>query len=292
MIKLAQIDPFGYCNAKCWYCPNKYYQQPKRLTQHMPIRAFEHIIKSLCDSKGSIVDPGFDFVYVSHYNEIILYRHFAEMLEVLKKYRLKTMILSNGIAFNEDVISAIRANLDAIGGINFNTPSFDNVEWAVDTGCKESLAPFENIKKAFHEFGNTVSVGVNGVEAGKVNARVSYARKVIPEMNIYPAVGLCDRAGLLHDKGIISNREEIDRNKSNKTKIIGCKNSNRFDEWLHINSLGEVFLCCQDYFCEYPIGTFFSQSLKDIWSGQGRQDTINRGKKEICQRCSFAVWGD
>lgn len=292
MIKIAQIDPFSCCNNKCWYCPVKYYEQPKEAMVHMPPELFEKMIKNLVEEKGNLVSDTFDFIYTAHYNEIILYQYLKEMLEILRKYKIKTMLLSNGVAFTEYRLNIIKEFKDVIAGINFNIPSFEKVSWSVETGQDEKLLEptIENVRRVYKEFGQIVSVGMNSMNPAEAHARVSYAKTLIPDMNIYPAIGLCDRAGLLHDKQIISNRAEIDRNKEGKTKIIGCKNAQRVEEWLHVNALGQAFICCNDYFFKYTFGDFNTQTLAEIWQSEERQQTIEKAKDTLCTKCSFAIW--
>lgn len=270
MIKSAQISPYDKCNAGCWYCPVRYYEQPE--TQHMPPALFERIISELVANKGGIVSPSFDFIYTAHYNEVLLYKHFEEMLDILKKYKIKTMILTNGIAFTDDKIAIVDRYRDVVIGINFNIPEFTN----------ESL--MDTVRKVYAKFGKMVSIGVNSMNAAECNQRVAQGRAMFPGLNIYPAVGLSDRAGLLHDKGVISNRTEIERNRQGKTRIVGCRNSERLTDWLHVNAYGKVFSCCDDYFFEHVYGDLNTQSLKDIYPYRLGLTL------EMCEKCSFARW--
>ena len=47
MIKVAQIDPNGLCNSKCWFCPVAYSPNPAIARKNMPINDIESILKQL-----------------------------------------------------------------------------------------------------------------------------------------------------------------------------------------------------------------------------------------------------
>ena len=297
MITIAQISPFDVCNAKCWYCPVRYYPQSK--TQHMPPDLFEKIIADICANKGGLVSLSFDFIYTAHYNEILLYRYFPEMLATLRKYEIKTMILSNGIAFTEDKINLVDKYRDVVIGINFNIPSFESGTWNVEVGydkvdgCHEPKyfeKTMDNVRNVYSIFGPMVSIGVNSMDPAECGKRVMQGKELFPGLNIYPCVGLCDRAGLLHDQGIISNRAEIDRNRAGKTYITGCLNSGRLQDWLHINAYGEVFACCDDYYFDYVFGDLNTETLQEIMTADQRKEDLGDIVKDLCSKCSFAKW--
>ena len=43
-INSVQIDPFSYCNSRCWFCPVCYIPNPKHAVKQMPIELFRKII--------------------------------------------------------------------------------------------------------------------------------------------------------------------------------------------------------------------------------------------------------
>jgi hypothetical protein len=261
--------------------------------QHMKPELFEKIIKSLVEEKGRTVDPKFDFIYTGHYNEILLYRYLPEMLEILRKYSIKTMILTNGIAFTKDKIDLVKQYPDVVAGINFNTPALDPDEWSQDTGQSKQLFPLDNIKAVFSEFGQLASLGMNGIDSEKTNKRIEHARAIIPGMNIFPVIGLCDRAELLKDKTVISNEPQIKfQSDDYKKTVSGCSNGDggRLAGWLHVNALGKVFICCNDYFFEHEFGDFNTQSLGEIWNSPERKQAIDKATTGLCKKCVFAKW--
>ena len=47
----AQIDPFGYCNAKCWFCPVRYQKNPPHAAKHMSLDLLDKIFSELIKEK-------------------------------------------------------------------------------------------------------------------------------------------------------------------------------------------------------------------------------------------------
>jgi wyosine [tRNA(Phe)-imidazoG37] synthetase (radical SAM superfamily) len=50
-IHQMQLDPYGVCNAKCWFCPVKYKGNPIEGKEIMSPELLEKIIKNLIDEK-------------------------------------------------------------------------------------------------------------------------------------------------------------------------------------------------------------------------------------------------
>jgi radical SAM protein with 4Fe4S-binding SPASM domain len=72
-------------------------------------------------------------------------------------------------------------------------------------------------------------------------------------------------------------------------KVVGCKNSgDRISDWLHVNSAGKVFLCCNDYNFEYQFGDLNNQTVNEIWRSEKHIEVVERAFKEICTKCLSA----
>ena len=108
MIKLIQLDPNGLCNAGCWFCPVAYTPNPEFAKKTMEIDAVRSIVKQVKEGIGDFVDPSFGFVYTAHYNEVLLYRHFKEMLDVFREFGVGTMVLTNGIPLTKEKTDLIK----------------------------------------------------------------------------------------------------------------------------------------------------------------------------------------
>jgi len=70
-INTAQIDPFSYCNSRCWFCPVRYVPNPVQAVKQMPVELFRKIIEDIDKEKkkdSGVVDKKFCFIY-AHYTE-------------------------------------------------------------------------------------------------------------------------------------------------------------------------------------------------------------------------------
>lgn len=306
-ISVAQIDPFSFCNARCWYCPVRYHPQPVEARHHMPIALFERIIRELCEERDrqGLVDAGFNFIYTAHYNEILLYRHLAEMFEVLRKYGLRTLILSNGIALSKDKVDLIKEYNDIIGEqVCLNISAFERERWIANTvagnGSGEQTKrhafhrTMKNIEYASRQLG-ALSIQINEANPDEAEKQADIARQMFPGVSVRTCLTLSDRAGILHEAGAVSNREEIGRMSAGRFRVVDCSNTftgidGRHFGWLHVNALGKAILCCNDYYFDYTFGDFHTDTLKDIWLSERHATVIERSFREICTRCSMAVW--
>ncbi|MFH1638664.1 MAG: SPASM domain-containing protein [Candidatus Woesearchaeota archaeon] len=61
---------------------------------------------------------------------------------------------------------------------------------------------------------------------------------------------------------------------------------------IHINYTGDVFLCCNDYFCKYTFGNAAKEKLLDIWNNPKYKKTrkelySGKYKYDICRKCAI-----
>jgi len=92
----AQIDPFGFCNAKCWFCPVRYQKNPTHAAKHMPVDLLDKIFSELIKEKekpNGVVEANFNHFYTAHYNEILLYKHLDEMLYLERHFSAVTITI-------------------------------------------------------------------------------------------------------------------------------------------------------------------------------------------------------
>ncbi len=323
----AQIDPFGFCNAKCWFCPVKYRGNPTATARHMSVDLLDKIFSELIkekDKQDGVVNKNFNHYYTAHYNEILLYKHLDEMLMLSKCYGLRTMILSNGANLTEEKVEILKRNKDVISGINLNIPAFEDGLWQERSGI--TRYGFDHIKenvlrtmKAFPEYteNGAFSIGVNiptaphmeenggwmemmenapkislDTENGESKKQVELAKSLFPGLNIYTVESLIDRASILAQHKIINNEKAIARFRGEKQKVVGCSNGTigRIYGWLHINSLGETFLCCNDYDFDYTFGNMNEGTLDEIWRSDDHADMIEKALGSICMSCASAIW--
>ena len=330
-ISQLQLDPYGVCNAKCWYCPVKYKGNPIEGREVMSVELLEKIIKNLIDERekpDGLVSKAFNGFYTAHYNEILLYPHFEELLKLCRKYKLVTMVLSNGVPLTRDRIDILKKYQDVLSGICLNTPAFDAETWSKRSGIniKQFDTLIDNITYAVEQLPNMVknkafSIQINGVhdlsfgdkggwldkgeqfptdidlnvQSGELVQQEKKARELFPNVNIFTVPYLIDRAGLLDE--VITNKHAIERNlmKNNQNKkVIGCGNGREVGGrpigWVHVNATGKAFLCCNDYDMEMQFGDFKTQELKDFWGNDSHIKTIEESYNTICRNCASAIF--
>lgn len=322
-----QLDPFGYCNAKCWFCPVGYDGNPTRAAKHMPIDLLDKIFSDIHKEKNKengVVDKNFNHFYTAHYNEVLLYKYLDEMLFLADYYGFRTMILSNGLNLTEENVETLKKYEHVLSGINLNIPAFEEELWRERVNVKHKSFDFvkQNVERTMHAFpkfvqNGAMSIGVNiptdrvlsknggivellenapNIEFGNEGEsvkQIALAKKLFPGLNVYPNEDLVDRASLLKIHGVLDNSKVINSVSDNKKKVVvGCYNGNngRLYGWLHVNSLGETFICCQDFKFDYVFGDLKNASLRDVWLSDEHAKTIERSLGDICKTCVYAIW--
>lgn len=327
-IHMAQIDPNGLCNSGCWFCPVAYSPNPIQAKKNMPIETLENILSQLVAGKGDFVSENFNFIYTAHYNEVLLYKYFEEMLGLFRCYGFQTIVLTNGTPLTPAKTDIIKQYKDVVYGICFNIPESDPALWSKAVNMPESMFPrlVNNVKYAIEQLPEMfaekrMSIQVNGMnqmslsqyggwldvlpnapkinldpQTGSLAEAVNGFRNMFPEMQVYEMPHLIDRAGHLDKHQVITNIQGIKNyaKKDNK-KVIGCGNGRevggRPNGWIHINANGDLFICCNDYDFETVFGNINEKQIKDIWMSKEHKDMIDHSFKTLCTTCAAAVWG-
>jgi MoaA/NifB/PqqE/SkfB family radical SAM enzyme len=292
---------------------------------------FEKIIKNLIDERekpNGLVSKSFNGFYTAHYNEVLLYPHFEEILKICRKYKLVTMVLSNGIPLTPEKVDILKEYQDVLSGICLNTPAFDAETWSKRSGIniKQFDKLISNIQYAVEQLPNMVknkafSIQINGshdlsfidkggwlekgpefpkdmdldVSDGELVQQERKAKELFPNVNIFTVPYLIDRAGLLDE--VMSNKPSIQKNlmKNNEGKrVIGCGNGREVGGrpigWVHVNANGKTFLCCNDYDMEMQVGDFKTQELKDFWGTEEHIKVVKESYETICRNCASAIF--
>lgn len=318
-IKMMQFDPFGWCNAKCWFCPVKYIPLPSDTRQHMSVDLIEKIFAEIDQERkkpDGLFDPSFDYFYTAHYNEILLYKHLEELFKIASKYNMKTMILSNGTTLTPDRTNLINKYRDVVIGLCLNIPAFEAEVWSKRAGF--STDKFPKLVSNVQYFIDTVSwlqpsIQINSVDtitfadgwtkkgpsfnsididldlgSGELERQYHLAKYLFPKANVFKNNGIIDRGGLLKD--VIHQKDYVEYYAGKK--VIGCNNGgDRSIDWLHVNAAGDAFICCNDYNYDYKFGNLVDNKIKDIWGGDMHIDAIEKAHQEMCTKCGSAVWG-
>lgn len=315
-IKHLQLDPFGFCNAKCWFCPVKYVEQPAEgggvMHPSMIEKIFVDIREEMVKPDG-VVDPNFKTITLSHYNEILLYKHLDHLFELLRIYKFNCYVLSNGVSLTKPRVDLIKTYSDVVIHVGLNIPAFERNLWAKRSGFSPEQFDrlINNVQYASQELkhlGSEFQIGINGLDNAPIDGgyvtkgpewdsleydlntehqrQFELARSMFPEVNIHKDA-LYDRAGMIDH--LITNKPYLRKQQQGNKEVIGCNNwGDRSSEWLNVNSAGSVFLCCNDYNFDYKFGDLTTQSIRDVWLSDLHIKTVEKAYKEICTNCYSA----
>jgi radical SAM protein with 4Fe4S-binding SPASM domain len=316
MIKNINIDPNGLCNAKCWFCPVAYEGNPKKQKTNMPLDLMESILFQLDAGRGEWVSKKIYNAPI-HFNEVLLYPYFKEMLDLHRKYKVSVSIYTNGVNLTKEKTDTIVEYRDVVDLIALNVPSLNAEQWSKFTGFNIKIFPklIENLKYAEEKLSTVYSpedfyIMANGVDEkslfknggwiemledapnynldlnnGTLATIVKEMKEILPNTNIWGRNNLGDRTGVLEELKIISNQSAV--NQRNSGKVIGC--GLRFDERLYIAANGDVYICAIDFNYEIVYGNVKETPLKEIWQGSRREDAIKKSYETLCQSCLHAI---
>jgi len=330
-IHQMQLDPYGVCNARCWFCPVRYKGNPTEGKEVMSPELLRKIIENIIEERekeDGLVHKHFGGFYTAHYNEILLYPHFEELLKICQEYRLCFMVLSNGIPLTPERVDLIVKYRGVVNGICLNIPAFEPEIWSLRSGIniKQFDKLISNVKYAMEQLPDMVqnksfSIQVNGSneysfsdkggwldkgpefpsdmdlnpDTGELATQVNKAKELFEGLQVFPVPSLIDRAGLLDH--VMTNKESIKRNlqqNNEDKKVIGCGNGwevgGRPVGWIHVNAAGKVFLCCNDYDMEVQFGDFKTQELADFWGKDEHIQKIQESYETICRNCAAAIF--
>lgn len=315
-VNSVQLDPNGYCNLSCWYCPRAYAPNPPHAVAQMPLDFLESTVAQ-CAARTGIFASDLRHIWTANYNEVLLYRRFPEMLDLFARYGFSTSILSNGTLFDQANIATIAGHVrkGTIVRICLNIPAGDPETYARYTGPPRER--FERVRKGVamlvaalpDDFldAKGLSIAVNGIddavpseragllsEAPKIptldmQRQTEALQRLFPRAYAFPAGARLDRGGHLARYGVMSNRALWPKPRE---VVTGCRSGEseggRPFGWLHVNAVGQAFLCCSDYDYSYVFGDLTSQSIEQAWLSEAHMETIYRASWTICRTCASA----
>lgn len=318
MIKHINIDPNGVCNAKCWFCPVAYLGNPKENRGTMSLEVMEDILKQIDDGRGDFVDPNIEIINNPiHFNEILLYPYFKEMLDLHRKYNIKMYLFSNGLNLTREKTDLVKEYCDVITDVLLNVPSIEREQWSSFTGFNPKL--FDKLLDNLHYandvlgkifVGEQFMIFVNGIspeakvenggwmevlENAPVYSDFDHMKIVAKMQNLFPNIivslrnNLSDRTNALSELKVISNQKAISAKQ--KGVVIGC-GFKYPDEHLYISATGNVYLCCADFNYETVYENIKNKTIKEIWNSKERQSAIKKAYSSTCTTCLRAVWSD
>ena len=312
MIKHINLDPNGLCNAKCWFCPVAYLGNPKENRTNMSIETMEDILKQIDNGRGDFVDPDIQIKNNPiHFNEILLYPYFKEMLDLHRKYNIKMYVFSNGLNLTPEKTELIKEYSDVVTDVLLNIPSIEKTQWSNFTGFNIKLFDklIDNISYANNNLypsfsGEQLMIFVNGLDNNKNITKLKNApiykdgelieitkniQKMFPNFRVMLRNNLSDRTNILSELEVISNQDFI-KNK-NKGQVVAC-GFKYPEEHLYISSTGNVYLCCADFSYESVYANIKEKSIKEIWESKERKDMIKKSYNSMCTTCLRAVWSE
>lgn len=307
-IIVAQLDPNGLCNSKCWYCPVKYKGNPKEFVNQMSINDVDHILKNI--SNSSLLSNNFTDILLNNFNEIFLYREFSGLIELLNKYNFTTLILSNGTTITNDHIEVILNNKTVIRELWIHIPIFDKELWMLQTGLSSDL--FDKLCENLDKLHGNIKVSIHFSELNDKNdsqIQEKYINSIILPyvkweeskrnfISRYPKFSikfdkLIDRAGILSEYSAFKNDNVLPLNESDI--VVGCKflydNVSRLFNWVMVNSVGDLFLCCNDFDMKHRFGNLLNQTLDECWYSEDHIDAILNIFNDNCRNCKFRLLG-
>lgn len=302
-VTLGQLDPNGHCNAACWFCPVKYQGNPPEYDVQMDPIALNKVLTEI--RSATVVDQAkFNFLYTAHYNEVLLYKHYGAMLNLLRHHKFQTMVLTNGTTLTPKNTDLLNDNRDVATSVCMNIPGIELEDWAEKAGMKPNVHRqlLKNLDYFCEHSQIPASVQINcatersnGSLDGALTTTVAEAQSVAdkfkarwPRFNVFLNEHLVDRAGNLAVVNVIRNRPQQTDN-----AVIACAHDlhmgSRIYAWLHINALGELFLCCDDYQMKYKFGSLLDDTLDNLWLSEKHVDVISTAFNEICRGCIHQV---
>lgn len=305
MLRYIQLDPNGVCNSRCWFCPVAYTSNQKHKPGAMTILDLHRVLDQISKYRSVLfVETAFLPVFTAHYNEIFLYKHFGEMLDLLTQHFMKAVLFSNGTTLNPEIIKLLKTKPHAYSTLTLNIPAYEKEKWMKATALSSSKYDdlIENIKHLCSELPfltkqGRLTIQINGTSLDKTETeqQARLMGEVFPEIPVKTIGSLVDRAGYLEERGILSNRNQIDANKGDMKVVTSCNYQGgaggRLESWIHINKNSDIFLCCNDFEMDYVFGNLREQELIEIWQSSKRKLVIEKAKREICNKCVHAQWG-
>lgn len=300
-ITYGQIDLNGLCNAKCWYCPVKYEGNPQEFVTNTSVSDLETMLSNIRSSQS--LCQNFEHIYTCHYNEILLYPYFEDMLKLFRKYKFKTLLLSNGTPLTKSKLDLILEYPDVISGICLNVPDIDKEQWAKKAGFSESVYAtlIRNLTYINEKYPHaTIQVNTSIIdvkEKGILNTDADNEKIVNSFKTLFPNLGvsvlrvLSDRASRLTEHNVVfSNQRAVF---TNEFSVSGCTHSSneggRLYSWFHINAKGDMFICCDDYDMKYKFGNILTNSFDSVWNSTNHAEVIRKAQSEMCIKCASAV---
>lgn len=271
--RAIQLETTSLCNSYCKFCPYEIVSKmfPKK---HMDDSLFDKIVKQLAKFQPQMIA-----LYMN--NEPLSDRKIFERIKVLRD-KIPNVYLdfaTNGSVL-DPIIRAPALAISSVDEVKINFPSTDKDEYERLTKLNYTIT-LRNII-GFHElaqekeFKGRYRIIMVGSE--HPDRDTTFWNNLGIPSKVYPKVSR---------GGIIKTEYEP------KEEISGCR-FNRQNEWMHIQSSGDVVLCCMDWYRTQNLGNLNTQTIAQVWNGVKYQQVRNKIKNSvdkdfICNKCEWAT---
>lgn len=259
------IETSSFCNRKCWFCPNAYFDRGNRQYKYLDIKYIEKIANELNDLnyKGRIE--------LDNYNEPLLDERLIDIIKLLRLRVPKSCIFlnTNGDYLTLDLeLNLFKAGLTILG-INI----YDN----------------EQRYQAMVELAKDVIIQNPKIEFIKNKYRYFSPKK--PKISISRMFGeIKNRTNPFTDK--LQNRIGLIPNLKINKKLPLNKVCVRPFRMMLIDYTGNAILCCNDYFGKIKFGNIKDKTLLEMWNNELLnlyRLHLQNGKRDLppCDKCDF-----
>ncbi|MFA5175695.1 MAG: radical SAM protein [Candidatus Nanoarchaeia archaeon] len=252
------IETSSFCNLRCPMCL-KLQKNSKFDNKNMTLEQYNEIMKQL--------GPTMMTLRLWNYGEPLINKDIFEMIKLAKKYRIFTVLSTNGVLMTKEVSRKLLES-----GLDFLVISFDgasketyekNRKQGVFEVVLKNVQNFMELKKQMKK--NNLLVSIQFII---MNTNENEVEKIKEITNNLGADKLMLRVlNVVSKKGselLPKNKKYENLEQEPEKNLNFC--SNVWEETV-INSTGIVTPCCMDAAIEYPFGNVFSESFKDIWNG-------------------------
>lgn len=283
-IRLIQIDFFGYCNAKCWFCPVRYQEFPKETLVHMPLQMVESIFAAINAEKGKLISENHMPIFTANYSEVFLYKHFAEMMALARKHKIKLIISTNGTTLTPEKLAILADYPDVLATLAINIPAFDADTWSDYVSLPVEkfdtlVQRLGEISESLSYLGKNLRIMVNGIDDEDHLKQIAIARDMFPQYDILVS-SVQSRSGQVEG---VSHGPIL-------SEVTGCSAFiDRIHESIHINSIGDISICSNDFKYEYVFGNINTSTISEVWGSEPHIEVIKKAFSNMCKVCKYAI---
>lgn len=286
---LVNIEPTPSCPAACAMCPRSLVKE----NGFMKLETMEKIVNQL--------DPSFVWeIDLAGRGEPTIHPQLPELIEIMKRPKIPTAIVTTGVSFTQRNIDAITRNIDRIrlSVSSFNQQTFEkvhigldfkkiwrNISMLAEAGAKKTIIHLTGGPDIYEFLPETVThlrkLGFTDIylfplwnRGGAINHNLDAIRRkqLMQDLNL-PAAESEYSTGVGKVKFFTNLLLALLQNK--KYCFVG-------DSSVSISFEGDILGCFQDFGHTSNIGSINTNNLKDIL--KGRLNLL--GKMNICEGCN------